>query len=191
MFDAQRLLGSLLGSSRSSSLTRRLSRSLGVPTHTLGALTLLGKAASTALERFSQPRSTPDAATSMPTPTQPDDGNHLALTLIRAMIAAAKADGEIDPAERRRIVEQLPETSSEERAFLEAEMAKPLDLTELLAEVKGQMMAAEVYTASLLAIRLDTPAEAEYLKNLAHGLNLSADTVNKIHDQAGAIRIFN
>lgn len=124
------------------------------------------------------------------TPSQPVDVNKLALTLIRAMIAAAKADGEIDPEERRRILERLSEVSEEERAFLEVEMEKPLDLDELITEVSGAETAAEVYTVSLLAIDLDTSAEVKHLKKLARGLGLSEATVNQIHDRAGVVRIF-
>lgn len=234
MFDAQRLLGNLLSSGRSSQKTSFLSRSLGLPGGKVGTLTLLGGVAVAAFEHFSKqsrqaatpapPRTPPAVApeagasapppgtehrppppppggttapppppgtgTTTPTPAQPADANQLALTLVRAMIAAAKADGEIDPEERRRILERLSGISAEERAFVETEMDKPLNLDELLAEVKGEAMAAEVYTASLLAIDLDTTAEVKYLKNLARRLGLSEATVNQIHDRVGAVRIF-
>ena len=229
MFDAQRLLGSLLSSGRSSQKTSFLTRSLGLPGGKVGTLTLLGGVAVAAFEHFSKQQRATSAAqtpgaqspvppplprsevhppppppggtvappppatattTTAPTPAQPADANHLALTLVRAMIAAAKADGEIDPEERRRILERLSGISEEERGFVEAEMKKPLDLDELLAEVKDEMMAAEVYTVSLLAIDLDTTTEVKYLKSLARRSGLSETTVNQIHDRVGAVRIF-
>lgn len=106
------------------------------------------------------------------------------------MISAAKADGVIDDSERQRILERLASASDEERAFVAEEMAKPLDLDALIAEVNEPMIAVEVYTASILAIDLDTTAEVKYLKQLARGVGLDAATVNGIHDQAGVIRIY-
>jgi uncharacterized membrane protein YebE (DUF533 family) len=45
--------------------------------------------------------------------------------LIRAMIAAAQSDGRIDDDERARIAQSTAGLSSEERAFLDAEIATP------------------------------------------------------------------
>jgi hypothetical protein len=48
--------------------------------------------------------------------------------MIRAMIQAAKADGEIDAEEWDRIQARLGDLEPEEKAFVEAEMAKPVDI---------------------------------------------------------------
>lgn len=114
------------------------------------------------------------------------------MLLIRAMITAAKADGIIDEEERRRILERLADADVEERDFLEAEMQKPLDLASWLAELNNLQpaLAAQLYTASLLAIELDTSAEVKYLKALARQLNLSEAMVNRIHDDLDAVRIY-
>ena len=107
------------------------------------------------------------------------------------MISAAKADGVIDDDERQRVLQRLAEASDEERAFVLAEMEKPLDLDTLLAEVQASHMeATQIYTASLLAIDLDTTAEVKYLKRLARGLDMATTTVNDIHRQLGAVQIF-
>lgn len=125
-----------------------------------------------------------------PTPVQTQDTHRKAMILIRAMIAAAKADGIIDPQERKRILERLADASDEERAFVESEMEKPLDMDGLLADVHGSEMTRELYTVSLLAIELDTTAEVKYLKSLAQRLGLDEAQVNRIHDQLGVIRIY-
>jgi uncharacterized membrane protein YebE (DUF533 family) len=106
------------------------------------------------------------------------------------MISAAKADGLIDADEKERILARLENASEEERAFVAAEMEKPLDLDALLTEVDGPAMAVQIYTASLLAITLDTTAEVKYLKELARRLGLDEATVNGIHKQAGVIQIY-
>jgi len=129
--------------------------------------------------------------TGAPPPPAGSDSGAMAALLIRAMISAAKADGIIDDAERRRILDRLVDTSPEERAFVEAELQKPLDPDEWLTDVPSDpTLTGQIYTASLLAIELDTSAEVKYLKALAYRLNLAENAVNRIHDQLGVIRIF-
>lgn len=66
------------------------------------------------------------------------------------------------------------------------ELRRPLDLAALVADVPNPVVAAEVYVASLLAIDLDTPAEAAYLQQLAALLRLDAGTVTRLHELTGA-----
>ncbi|MCK5696936.1 MAG: tellurite resistance TerB family protein [Gammaproteobacteria bacterium] len=108
--------------------------------------------------------------------------NEAGLT-IRAMLNAAKADGQIDPEEMQRIVGKLQEggIDDEERQLLQDEIQKPFDLDGLVKAVgNNSQLAAQVYIASLLAIEIDTDAERQYVKNLATGLNLSDQTVSNI-----------
>ena len=71
--------------------------------------------------------------------------------MIRAMIQAAKADGEIDLEEQQKILAKLGEIGPEERAFVEAEMRKPVDIMGL-AQDTGDAMKAQVYAMSLMAV---------------------------------------
>ncbi len=79
--------------------------------------------------------------------------------------------------------------SGEEKAgldFLRAEMAKPMDTAELVAAAKGNPeLAAKLYAASLLAIEVDTPAEREYLAQLASALDLSPEVTEHLAKTAG------
>ena len=70
-----------------------------------------------------------------------------------------------------------------------AELRRPLDLAALVAEVPNEMVAAEVYAASLLAIELDTPAEAAYLRQLAQALRLDGATLSRLHEITGATAV--
>lgn len=108
--------------------------------------------------------------------------------VLRAMLSAAKADGAVDDTEIQRIVGQIDDdgVSPEEKQFLLAELRKPLDLDALVAAVPGPAVAAQVYGASLLAIDLDTEAEAAYLRRLAAALGLDAATVARLHQLTGA-----
>ena len=61
-----------------------------------------------------------------------------------------------------------------------------MDLQGIIAEAAvSQELAAEVYAASLLAIEVDTPAEQQYLQQLAEGLGLPAEAVAHIHATLG------
>jgi len=104
--------------------------------------------------------------------------------MIRAMIQAAKADGEIDADERAKILGHLTGASDEERAFVEAEMAGPPDPAGLVAATDAAMK-SQVYSASLMAINVDNAAEAGYLRSLAEALGLDAATRDALHARMG------
>ena len=114
-----------------------------------------------------------------------------ALVLIRAMVSAAKADGQIDAAERGRIAGQVKESGAGAEAleFLMTEMQRPQDLAGLVAQVRGPEEAVEVYAASLLAIEVDTAAEREYLARLARSVALDAGVVGEIHRTLGVPQV--
>ena len=111
------------------------------------------------------------------------------MVILQAMINAAKADGQIDAAEQQRILGKLEEAGANAavQEFVRAEMARPLDLQALLREVPNPQMAAEVYAASLLAIEVDTPAERDYLPQLAQGLGLDEGAVQRLHLTLGVV----
>jgi uncharacterized membrane protein YebE (DUF533 family) len=104
------------------------------------------------------------------------------------MVSAAKADGSIDPEERARILGRLAERGAgdAERAYLEEEMARPLDIERLISQVHDPALAAEVYAASLLAIDPETPAEKAYLAMLAARLNLDPGMIRELESRLDA-----
>jgi len=110
-----------------------------------------------------------------------------AVLLIRAMIAAANADGVIDAQERGQILEKLKtvDLSKEEHQFVVNELLVPQEVQSIVEGVRSPEMAHQVYAASLLAITVDTQAEQQYLSNLAERLGLDAGTINSIHQQLG------
>jgi uncharacterized membrane protein YebE (DUF533 family) len=117
--------------------------------------------------------------------------NQQAEIIIRAMINAAKSDGRIDDAEKKKIVEGLgAEVSQDEVAFVQNEFNQPLDAAAFAASVPREM-AGQVYALSLTSIELDSQKEAEYLGQLAQGLGIAPAMANQIHDQMGAPKIFN
>jgi uncharacterized membrane protein YebE (DUF533 family) len=118
-----------------------------------------------------------------------EEGGRAAL-LLRAMIAAAKADGQIDGEEQRRIFERLGEADldADARRFLVDELGKPLDMDGLVAAVDGPEAAAEVYAASLLAIEVDTAAERGYLQMLSARLGLEDGLAGQLEAEVAAVK---
>lgn len=106
--------------------------------------------------------------------------------MLAAMISAAKADGTIDQSEMQKIVGKLGQVTAEEKQFVLEQMAAPLDISALAAQVSGRAQAAQVYAASLLAIEADTDQERAYLRELAGALDLDAGTVEQLHGMTGA-----
>lgn len=159
-----------------------------------GVLALLGSLAYSALSKRGGGETAPDAGEPPLGLREPQNAaeekalEHNASLIVRAMINAAKADGEIDATERGRILGKLDETGAgdEERAFVEAEMQKPIDTDGLAAAVGARAdLAVQVYAASLLAIDVDTQAEEDYLAGLATALGLDEATVHQVHDALG------
>jgi uncharacterized membrane protein YebE (DUF533 family) len=105
-----------------------------------------------------------------------------AMILIRAMVAAAWADGALDQSERAAITQRLATAGlpDDEQAFVASELEHPASLESLLAECHGRELAEQMYAASLLAIRVDSAAERAYLQRLAAGLKLGPDDVGRI-----------
>ncbi len=112
-----------------------------------------------------------------------EEENGLGHALIRAMIGAAKADGHIDAAEQQRIFKQVNDLGldADSKAFVMDELAHPLDVDAIAAGATCPETAAEIYTASLIAIDPDGPAEKSYLANLAARLKLDPALVQHLH----------
>ncbi|WP_040878090.1 tellurite resistance TerB family protein [Kaistia granuli] len=155
---------------------------------TLGGLAAIGTLAYKAYQQYKinnpdapaapvpagSPAALPPADSPFHPANAPGGPDAMALTIVSAMIAAAKADGTIDAEEKQKILGKLGEggLSGEERAFLDRELAGPLDLNKVVDSATGPEHAIELYAASLLAIDPDHPAERAYLDMLAARLGL-------------------
>ena len=110
-----------------------------------------------------------------------------ALWLIRAMIAAAAADGESDATERSKIVDSATNSgmSTEDISVLLNELNAPRSILELSAIGTTPEMCQQLYAAALLAITVDTEAETPFMDRLASALHLSAADIENTHQQIG------
>jgi uncharacterized membrane protein YebE (DUF533 family) len=122
----------------------------------------------------------------LPPPVAQDGDGPEAMLLIRAMIAAAMADGHIDGGEQERIFAEVNrlDLSAEEKAMLFDELRRPLPIDDLARQATDPRVGAEVYAASLLAIDEDRPEGRQYLDRLAEGLALPAMLVEALHARA-------
>ncbi|MES9945850.1 MAG: DUF533 domain-containing protein [Candidatus Thiodiazotropha sp.] len=112
-----------------------------------------------------------------------------ATLLIRAMINAAKADGNVDSEEQQKIIGKLGEVTQDEVEFVRNELAQPLDLEGFVRAIP-QGMEQQIYAMSLMAIDLDTQAEAQYLHRLAQATQITPQVSNLIHQKFGAQPIY-
>lgn len=109
----------------------------------------------------------------------PDDR----LLVVRAMIAAALADGRLDASERERIFQQLDELGLSDRAngMLVEELRNPPTLDSLVNSVPDAEAAIEVYAASVLTIDETKPEGQDYLDRLAGALAIPWELRAEVH----------
>lgn len=137
--------------------------------------------------QWSPPQS-PHASPPASPPPQAN-ANDRALILVKAMINAAKADGQVDAREQQAILEKFKHSDARAVQFLREEMQKPLDLPAFAASVPLGLE-QQVYSVSLMAIQLDSGEEAKYLLDLSQALRLPPETREQIHQRYGAPSIY-
>ena len=215
MIDAKRLLDELVGSGVAGGLAGGLAggtlagllsgkrgkkaRKLAGSAMKLGGVALVGGLAYKAWQSYQQGQQ-PEAPTAIEPPPSgsaflpalgdPQGNTALSVLLARAMIAAAKADGQIDVQETQTILGQINGLAlpSEDKAFLFEEYGRPLDIAGLAATVSTPEQAAEVYTASTLMVDPPSPPERIYLDALASALGLDAALAGQIEATVAASR---
>jgi uncharacterized membrane protein YebE (DUF533 family) len=128
-------------------------------------------------------------ASSPRTLPEPQEETLEAALLLRCMIMAAKADGDLDADEKAKLMEAVGDAEKSEIEFINSELSAPVDVAGLARQVPNGME-DKAYLVSLMAIHLDQRAEAEYLHELATALELSEAEVNAIHEKAGAPPIY-
>lgn len=141
--------------------------------------------------KASKPAESSGTARSGPAPTlrvdAPQDDaferqNQQALTLVRAMVNAAKCDGQISQAEQQAILNRLDNPPPEAIQFLREEFSKPFDVREFAWSVPVGME-QQVYSMSLIAIDVDSDREEKYLRELARGLRLTPEACEQIKER--------
>ena len=104
--------------------------------------------------------------------------------LIRAMMQAAKADGNIDEDEKEKLLGNLGELEQSEIDFINAEMQRPIDPHALARDVP-QGMEQQVYMMSVMGINVDTQREVDYLNDLAGAMGMTSAQQRQVHQMLG------
>ena len=107
--------------------------------------------------------------------------------LLRLMISAARADGELGPAERERILAEAREVGAQ--ALVQKELEAPRPLGELVVGVTDPQLKQQLYTLAFVIVRADesvTGGERIYLAQLASRLGLDAAAVSRLEGAAAA-----
>ncbi len=109
------------------------------------------------------------------------------MLLIRAMIAAANADGELDAQERSNILRAAEENglSDEDRAFLQQELDRPWSLRQIADHAGTPDLRKQIYVASRIAITVDNESERRYLQALSVALYLTTEEVAQLEAKLG------
>ncbi|GAB58056.1 tellurite resistance TerB family protein [Rheinheimera nanhaiensis] len=172
-------LGLLLGSKKG--------RKMGGKILTYGGLAALGVVAYKAYSNYQQQQSAaargePQTIDRLPAP-QAEQHSH---AILRAIIAAAKADGHIDDRERELIDNEIARLTSDGslQQWFDAELRKPLDPADIATSASTPEMAAEMYLASVLVVDEENFMERSYLTELARQLKLDPALKAELEQQA-------
>ncbi|UCP11886.1 tellurite resistance TerB family protein [Pseudomonas sp. MM213] len=112
-----------------------------------------------------------------------EDHSH---AVLRALIAAAKADGRIDDAEKQMISTEIGRHTDdpELQQWLDDEVARPLDPADVAQSATDPAIAAEMYLASVMLVDDQQDAERSYLDELAAALQIDPDLQVHLEQQA-------
>ncbi|WP_085648857.1 MULTISPECIES: tellurite resistance TerB family protein [unclassified Pseudomonas] len=179
------LLGGLLGGAGAlGGGTQR--RSGGTNYAALASLGMMAFQAYQAWQRSqasAAPQQTPQTADLLSGP-QVEEHSH---AVLRALIAAAKADGRIDESEKHLISSEIGRHTDDPnlQQWLDDEVAKPLDPTEVAQAAQNDpAMAAEMYLASVMLVDDQQDAERNYLDELAAALQIDPELQVHLEQQA-------
>lgn len=160
-------LGLLLGN--------KSARKMGGKALTYGGLAALGVVAYKAYgnwqaQQASAPQGEPQTLDRLPAP----EAELHSQAVLKALVAAAKADGHVDARERQLLEGELLKLTgdAELQHWLQAELNKPLDPAEIARAASSPEMAAEMYVASVLMVDEEHFMERAYLEELARQLKL-------------------
>jgi uncharacterized membrane protein YebE (DUF533 family) len=159
-------------------------KKLGKTALKAGAIAAVGGIAWKAWQTYQAQQQAPTVPAEQAPAALPEPAHDM--LLVRAMIAAAYADGHIDAAEQTRIFDRVDRMrlAADDKATLFDELRRPLGLLQLVELTPRGEMAVEVYAASVVAADRSQPATTRYLAELANRLNLPEALVAAVHAEA-------
>ena len=181
--------GALAGGALGLLLGNRRARRFGGKVAVYGGLAAVGALAYKAYGDWKQQQGGGSPAASQPLDAlPPPDAESHSQAILKALIAAAKADGHVDDRERQVIEGEFSrlDAAPEVRQWLQAELQKPLDPAEVASAAATPELASQMYMASLLAVDEQNFMERTYLDELARQLKLDESLKARLEQQAKA-----
>lgn len=181
--------GAAIGGLAAVLLGTRTGRRMGGKALKYGSIAALAFGAYKAYEAWQQQSGTTNASPAAAPPAHELKGeaaNKRSELLLKAMIAAANADGQIDAAERSAIERHLQDLglSANVQSALAAELNSPQSPESLAAQVDSPAAATEVYVLSASIADETNAKEKDYLARLATALELPPDLVERLGQPA-------
>jgi uncharacterized membrane protein YebE (DUF533 family) len=200
---ADKMPGGMMGGAAAGGLVAALlsskkARKLGGKAITYGGLAVLGGLAYKAWSDHRANR--PEAPATTPPSAPPADsgfdparlrdtrGEDFRLTLVRAMVSAALADGHIDAKEQGLIDQQIgsADLAEDERRFISDQLDRPADPIAIASLCADEPQATEVYLASLVVLDPEVPGDARYKQRLGDALRLPDDLRRRLEREVEA-----
>lgn len=177
-------LGGLLGGAPASGTPQTRSGGMNY-----AALASLGMAAFQAYQAWQrQQASAPQQAIQTVDQLDGQEAEAHSHAVLRALIAAAKADGKIDENEQQMISTEIGRHTDEPqlKQWLNDEVAKPLNAADFAEYAADPGLASEIYLASVMLVDDQQDAERSYLDELAAQLQIDANLQLHLEQQAKA-----
>jgi uncharacterized membrane protein YebE (DUF533 family) len=176
--------GALLGGVAAMLLGTKTGRKISGGMLKVGSVASVGAVAYTAYQQWAKQSGTASTA-SQDAPIATLTGvaaDERSLTILRAMVAAANADGEIDANEIAAINDQmarldLPEDSQQ---WLRKEFQSPRSAYGVAALSDSPAAAAEIYAVSSVVVDHQSPQESAYMEQLRQALKLDQGFVDEL-----------
>ena len=106
------------------------------------------------------------------------------VTLLKAMIAAAKSDGHVADTELVEIDKQIKSLglAGDTAKIIQEELAKPLDIAEIATLAEGdEAKAAEIYLVSAVVTDRENDKERQYLDDLAKAMKIPDELLAELN----------
>ena len=189
----------LVGGLAGSLLTTKSGKKFGKNALKLGGAAAVGALAYGAYKKYSSQQNSGNADHIIDTPGDirqtnflPDQKDSqamhkLELILVKAMLSASRADGEVELAETEMIFNQIRAFNLDQREEIELinQFNKPTNIEELILVADNIEVASEIYTVSCMVIEEANTAEREYLNLLADRLGLPKELAAAIEAEVG------
>jgi uncharacterized membrane protein YebE (DUF533 family) len=167
-------------------MSSKSARKIAGSAATIGGAALLGGLAYKAYKNWQYTNASEDVNVDRAFSLRGLQQTEFQLTLIKAMIAAAKVDGHIDEVEQQRIFKAVDhmELSPETKGLVLDLLRRPITIDEVVKGVTGLEQKSEIFIASCMVLDPDLPVEQIHLSQLASAMRLPYGLAEQLRLQA-------